>query len=103
MRYTPFLDERGVKISDDVPDHAANVLDAALAALERTVDWGEHEGKKRKPCTGQPILLAGMPLGQYHCEGCGLMQMAGEPHFDVDEDYEAMTGRDWPAGYEDGD
>jgi hypothetical protein len=31
-------------------------------------------------CPGRPELLAGAPIGMYHCEGCGDMVMAGEPH-----------------------
>lgn len=83
MRHTPLLDRCGITFKVEVPDHAVNVIDAALQAVEGLIDWGEHEGRKRKPCEGQPLLLAGMPLGQYHCEVCGVM------------------GRDWPSGYYD--
>lgn len=103
MRYTPTLDGHGIKFKDDVPDHAVNIIDACIRELELRVDWGEHEGRRRKPCHGQPILLAGMPLGQYHCEGCMEMQLAGLAHLSPDDDYEEMTGQPWPAGYEEED
>ncbi len=88
-----------VQIRPDVPDHCANVIDAALAAVSASIQWGEHDGRKRKPCRGQPLLLAGTPLGQYHCEDCGEMQMAGWPHLFPDDGYEEVMGRPWPAGY----
>lgn len=30
----------------------------------------------------EPLLLAGAPMGQYHCNYCGGMQLAGTPHMD---------------------
>ena len=99
MRYTPFLEGHGITLKESVPDNAANIIDAALQAIEGTINWGEHEGKKRKPCHEQPLLLAGMPLGQYHCPVCLEMQIAGIPHLPPDENYEQMTGQPWPAGY----
>ena len=125
MRYTPFLDEK--KITLKVPegiseeglrifDNLANILDSCLAVIERNIDWGEFAGKKRKPCLEQPMLLAGAPLGQYHCPVCGMMLLAGLPHFSPSavrdgihtpghsiDDYEAEYGRAWPAGYEEDD
>ena len=32
------------------------------------------------PCPGKPEDLAGQPIGMYHCEFCGEMQLAGVPH-----------------------
>ena len=32
------------------------------------------------PCPGNPEALKGMPIGMYHCEFCGEMQLAGVPH-----------------------
>jgi hypothetical protein len=100
MRYTPYLDSHGIKFEEHVPDSVVNIIDAAFAHIERTIEWGEHEGKRRKPCVGQPLLLAGAPLGQYHCEFCGEMQLAGTPHLPPDDDYETVIGQPWPAGYE---
>lgn len=113
MRYTPFLDEIGVRFKPDVPDHAVNIIDNCLDRLDREIDWGEWEGRKRKRCPEQPMLLTGMPLGQYHCPVCGMMIVAAIPHLPpgvTDEqrnhplypmlDYEAEYGRPWPPGYE---
>jgi hypothetical protein len=63
-------------------------------------EWGTHEGRVRKPCPEDPAILAGLPIGQFHCPGCGEMQVAGLPHAPPDADYEEMTGCDWPPGYE---
>ena len=32
------------------------------------------------PCPGKPEDLKGQPIGMYHCEFCGEMQIAGLPH-----------------------
>ncbi len=101
MRYTPFLDRVGVTFKSDVPDSVVNVVDSCLSYIETTINWGEHDGRERKPCPEQPILLTGQPLGQYHCPVCVEMQIAGMPHLPPDDDYEAMTGHEWPAGYKD--
>lgn len=31
-------------------------------------------------CAEKPELLAGQPIGQYHCPDCGAMLLAGLPH-----------------------
>ena len=111
MRYTPFLDAKGIEFSIDVPDNVVNILDSCLSYIEHTIDWGEYEGKKRKPCPEQSVLLAGQPLGQYHCPYCGMMLLAGIPHLTPGApkeqdplyplaDYEVEYGQPWPAGYE---
>jgi hypothetical protein len=53
----------------------------------------------RLPCPEDPALLAGAPIGMYHCPVCGMMVMAALPHPAPDDDYEAEYGRPWPAGY----
>lgn len=111
MRYTPFLDEKGISFTEDVPDRVVNILDSCLEVIEQHVYWGEWEGKKRKPCPEQTMLLAGAPIGQYHCPVCGMMVMAGVPHLSPsapeDQDlrypldhYEVDYGQPWPPGYE---
>lgn len=100
MRYTPFLDEMGVVIKDDPDtDHLVNIIDSALSAISGSIDWGSYEGRRRKPCPEQPVLMAGQPIGMYHCPYCGEMQLASRPHLTPDENYETMTGEPWPAGY----
>ena len=36
--------------------------------------------KNKWPCPGKPEDLKGMPIGMYHCEFCGEMQLAGTSH-----------------------
>ena len=36
--------------------------------------------KNTWPCPGKPEALKGQPIGMYHCEFCGEMQLAGMPH-----------------------
>jgi len=65
-----------------------------------TKDFGRAlDGRVRLPCPEDPLMLKSAPLGMYHCPVCGEMQVAGLPHGVPDEDYEGMTGMEWPAGY----
>lgn len=105
MRYTPYLDSIGVTFDESIPDRIVNILDAALGYASSTVKWGSFEGKARKPCPENPLLLAGAPIGQYHCPACGMMVMAAMPHLSPEADdmfpaYEVEMVRAWPAGYE---
>ena len=120
MRWTPFLDERSIRVTEPKGltdpqqaafDHLINVIDSALSFIEGQINWGEWEGRRRKPCVEQPVLLAGKPIGQYHCPQCGMMLMAGWPHFSPSApseqdpqypayDYEVEYGQLWPPGYE---
>ena len=36
--------------------------------------------KLKWPCPGKPEDLLGQPIGMYHCEHCGEMQIAGMKH-----------------------
>jgi hypothetical protein len=36
--------------------------------------------KNKWPCPGKPEDLADQPIGMYHCEFCGEMQLAGVTH-----------------------
>lgn len=38
------------------------------------------------PCPEDPVKLAGMPIGMFHCRYCGCMQIAGMPHLCDPED-----------------
>lgn len=88
-------------LDDAQLDHLERVLNAYAERLDHTINWGEYEGRKRKPCPEQPLMLIGAPLGQYHCPVCMEMQIAGLPHLPPDDEYERMMGQEWPAGYED--
>jgi hypothetical protein len=37
------------------------------------------------PECDDPRKLAGQPIGQYHCPGCGVMQLAGLEHMDCED------------------
>jgi hypothetical protein len=122
MRYTPFLDQHGFNITlpDDLPesvvelvDYLLGIIDSSLEELQAKVDWGTWEGRRRKPCPEQPLLLAGRPIGQYHCPSCGMMILAAMSHLspsapsdqDPDtpyplDDYEVEYEQPWPPGYE---
>lgn len=39
-----------------------------------------NTGLNTWPCQGKPEERKGEPIGQYHCEYCGEMQIAGMPH-----------------------
>lgn len=36
-------------------------------------------------CPEDPRVLAGAPIGQYHCPACGCMVIAALPHLEHDE------------------
>jgi hypothetical protein len=104
VRYTPYLDSIGVTFKPDVSDHAVNIIDSLLSRVNANIQWGERDGRTRKPCPEQPLLLTGQPIGMYHCPVCGMMLMAAMPHLephDPDGDYEDEYGRPWPPGYYD--
>jgi hypothetical protein len=78
-----------------------------------SVTWGTYNGRRRKPCPEDPMLLAGQPIGMYHCPGCDMMVVAGMSHTSPGateeqknhplyplDDYEDEYGREWPPGYE---
>ena len=65
------------------------------------IEWGQYQGRKRKPCPEDPVKLTGQPIGMYHCPICGDMQVAAMEHVPPDDDYEESYGMDWPPGYED--
>lgn len=108
VRYTPFLDKHGIHFDPTLPDSVVNIIDSCLAYIEASIEWGEWEGKQRKPCPEQPMLLSGQPIGQYHCPSCGMMIMAAMPHLSPVgiphpqypiADYEIEYQRPWPPGY----
>lgn len=41
-----------------------------------------NENGDRCPWPWEPQQLIGAPIGQYHCDYCGAMVMAGIPHID---------------------
>jgi hypothetical protein len=41
-----------------------------------------NENGERCPWPWEPQQLVGAPIGQYHCDYCGAMVLAGVPHID---------------------
>ncbi len=56
--------------------HESNEIDGALIRVYRNQDF--H-------CKGHPEMLLGKPLGMFHCDKCGEMQMAGMFHLPKEE------------------
>lgn len=50
-----------------------------------------NENGERCPWPWGPPQLVGVPLGQYHCEYCGAMCVAGVPHPDYAPDERVIT------------
>lgn len=56
------------------------------------------------PCPGKPERMLGQPIGMYHCEYCGEMQVAGVPHLPPqfpsrwEEPFPKLDERDEPGG-----
>ena len=53
-----------------------------------------NEEGERCPWPWGPQQLGGAPLGQYHCEYCGAMVLAGVEHLD----YTGWDDEDAPSG-----
>jgi hypothetical protein len=60
-----------------------------IGCLERMREDAEEDLQRMRmsvskkstwPCLGKPEDLKGQPIGMYHCEFCGEMQIAGAPH-----------------------
>ncbi len=45
-----------------------------------------NEEGERCPWPWEPQQLLGAPIGQYHCDYCGAMVLAGMPHLDYADD-----------------
>jgi hypothetical protein len=82
-------------------------------APEVVIEWGSYKGRRRRPCPERPELLAGAPIGMYHCPYCLMMVVAALPHpspavtaeqrndpLHPLDDYEDEYQRPWPLGYE---
>lgn len=61
--------------------------DAVAMTLPATGIRGPvNELGKACPWPWEPQQLLGAPLGQYHCNYCGAMVIAGVPHLDYQDD-----------------
>lgn len=52
--------------------------------MKRLVKCQDCLGPKGPWCD-RPETFLGMPIGQFHCVGCGTMQLGGIPHLDCEE------------------
>ena len=62
----------------------ADAVDIDLST-DLSIDAPLNESGERCPWPWEPQQLKGLPLGQYHCEFCGAMVVAGIPHPDYRE------------------
>lgn len=51
-----------------------------------SIDAPLDENGNRCPWPWEPQQLVGAPLGQFHCQYCGAMCVAGMPHLDYRDD-----------------
>lgn len=75
-------------MSDDPPLRWTDLTPAGAANVDLTdprwagVAAPHNELGQRCPWPWGPQQLGGAPMGQYHCEYCGAMVVAGLPHLD---------------------
>jgi hypothetical protein len=67
---------------DIAPEDATDIN----LATDLSIDAPLNEEGERCPWPWEPQQLVGVPMGQYHCEYCGAMCVAGVPHPDYRED-----------------
>ncbi len=59
------------------PEQAVNIVLPTVGIYGPRNELGEE-----CPWPWKPQQLVGVPMGQYHCDYCGGMQIAGVPHID---------------------
>lgn len=65
----------------------------ALSPEEEEKAFLESYGASlRDLCDYDPVPLAGLPLGMFHCPDCGCMILAGVPHPPCDPDFCGLAG-----------
>lgn len=72
-------DPQTLRAWTDIEPVDATELDLST---DLTITAPLNENGDRCPWPWEPQQLAGAPLGQYHCDYCGAMVMAGIPHID---------------------
>lgn len=74
---TPLIDWHSIAPADAVDIDLTARLDITAP---------HNEMGERCPWPWDPQQLVGAPIGQYHCEYCGAMVLAGIPHIDYGQD-----------------
>lgn len=72
-----------IKWTDISPQDAAE--DGIDLTVRLDITAPLNEMGERCPWPWDPQMLAGKPIGQYHCPYCGAMVIAGIPHTDYHE------------------
>jgi hypothetical protein len=75
--------------------HEIKPADAVSLDLstDLSVEAPLNEAGERCPWPWEPQQLTGLPLGQYHCEYCDAMCVAGLPHPDYRDDGNDYQGK----------
>jgi hypothetical protein len=73
--------------------------DAVALDLSRdlSIDAPLNEMGERCPWPWEPQQLVGAPLGQFHCQYCGAMCVAGVPHLDYRSEPESNAAAPSPV------
>ena len=56
--------------------------------------YEQRDTLREATCNEKPEALAGAPLGQYHCPDCGMMVMAGLPHFPICDECATIVAKE---------
>lgn len=56
--------------------------------------YEQRDTLREATCNEKPEEMVGMPLGQYHCSDCGMMVMAGLPHFPICDECAASVAKE---------
>ena len=72
-----------------IPRNWYDIAPVDAVHIDLTLDFSItaplNEQGERCPWPWEPQQLVGAPLGQYHCQFCGAMVIAGVPHIDYAE------------------
>ena len=84
------MTEQKTRVWTDIQPADATEIDLAT---DLTITAPLNENGERCPWPWGPQQMVGAPLGQYHCDYCGAMVMAGIPHIDYARTYQDGAAR----------